>query len=44
MSKPVELIEELNRMVNRQFETPEFVHFLSVPVTRERARFFTTGR
>lgn len=41
MSKPVKLIEELNRMVNAQFEAPEFAHFLSVPLTRERARFFT---
>lgn len=41
MTKPVKLIEELNRMVNRQFETPEFVRFLSVRLTRERARFFT---
>lgn len=41
MSKPVKLIEELNRMVNEQFDTPEFVHFLSVPLNRARARFFT---
>jgi hypothetical protein len=41
MAKPIKLIEELNRMVNRQFETPEFVRFLTVPLTRERARFFT---
>jgi hypothetical protein len=41
MSKPIKLIEELNRMVNAQYETPEFRHFLSVPLTRERARFFT---
>jgi pyrroloquinoline quinone (PQQ) biosynthesis protein C len=41
MTRPLKLIEELNYMVNRQFETPEFVHFLSVPLTRERARFFT---
>lgn len=41
MDKPVKLIEDLNVMVNRQFETPEFVRFLSLPLTRERARFFT---
>ncbi len=40
MGKPLRLIEELNRMVNEQFGTPEFVHFLSVPLNRERARFF----
>jgi pyrroloquinoline quinone (PQQ) biosynthesis protein C len=37
----LKLIEELNRMVIRQFETPEFVRFLGLPLTRERARFFT---
>src|SRR5258706_4721622 len=41
MSKPVKLMEELNRMVNRQFETPEFVRFLGGRLNRERARFFT---
>jgi hypothetical protein len=30
----------LDRMVNEQFETPEFQYFLSVPLTRERARFY----
>jgi len=27
-------------MVNRQFETPEFVHFFAVPLTLPRARFY----
>lgn len=32
--------EELARMVNEQFETPEIKHFLSVPLTMVRARFY----
>jgi len=35
-----ELTATLNQMVNDQFETPEVKHFLSVPLTMERARFF----
>jgi hypothetical protein len=35
-----ELTATLNKMVNDQFETPEVKHFLSVPLTMERARFF----
>ena len=35
-----ELIAMLDKMVNDQFETPEVKHFLSVPLTRERGRFF----
>ena len=40
MGKPVKLIAELDRMVNEQFTTPEFVHFLSLPLSPARARFF----
>jgi Iron-containing redox enzyme len=40
MSLVTELREELDRMVNVQFETPEFVRFLSVKYTLNRARFF----
>jgi len=35
-----ELLDTLNRMVNEQFETPEFRQVLSVPLTRDRARFY----
>jgi hypothetical protein len=40
MSSFARLREDLNRMVNEQFDTPEFVHFLSVTLNRARARFF----
>jgi hypothetical protein len=40
MSIVQELTATLNKMVNDQFETPEVKHFLSVPLTMERARFF----
>jgi hypothetical protein len=40
MDSAAELLSTLDRMVNEQFETPEFQHFLSVPFTRERARFY----
>jgi len=30
----------LDEMVNRQFESPEFKYFLSVPLTMERARYY----
>ena len=42
MIKPEKLIQELNRMVNEQFATPEFRHFLGLPLNRNRARFFVT--
>ena len=42
MTTPVQLIAELNRMVNEQFTTPEFLHFLSLPLNPARARFFIT--
>ncbi len=32
---------ELNQLANAQFETPEFELFLTVPLTMERARFFS---
>lgn len=35
-----ELTSILDEMVNRQFETPEFRDFLSVPLTMERGRFY----
>jgi pyrroloquinoline quinone (PQQ) biosynthesis protein C len=35
------LIEELNEMTNAQFETPEFQHLLSVPLTLPRIRCYT---
>jgi hypothetical protein len=40
MSRLMQLREELDRMVNLQFETPEFVRFLFVKYTMNRARFF----
>ena len=40
MSLVKELTATLNKMVNDQFETPEVKHFLSVPLTMERGRFF----
>jgi hypothetical protein len=40
MSLLKELTVRLDRMVNDQFETPEFRHFLSVPLTMARGRFF----
>ncbi|MFQ5904414.1 MAG: iron-containing redox enzyme family protein [Candidatus Binatia bacterium] len=36
-----ELFATLNGMVNEQFESPQIKHFLSVPLTKERARFYT---
>jgi pyrroloquinoline quinone (PQQ) biosynthesis protein C len=36
------LRDELNRMVNRQFETPEFQRLLSIRFTLPRARFYIT--
>ncbi|HEX9446271.1 MAG TPA: iron-containing redox enzyme family protein [Candidatus Binatia bacterium] len=35
-----EIKEELNHMVNRQFESPEFNHFLNIKWTLPRARFY----
>ena len=32
---------ELTVLANAQFETPEFVHMFSLPLTMERARFFS---
>ena len=40
MGDVYDLQATLDRMVNEQFETPEFERFLSVPLTMERARFF----
>jgi len=40
MSNVEELRAELNRMVNRQFETPEFDHFLNIKWSLPRARFY----
>ena len=40
MSLLTELTAKLDRMVNDQFETPEFRHFLSVPLTMARGKFF----
>lgn len=40
MSIAEELTSTLDRMVNEQFETPEFRRFLSVPLTLERGRFY----
>ncbi|MCZ6626110.1 MAG: iron-containing redox enzyme family protein [Deltaproteobacteria bacterium] len=40
MGDVYDLQATLDRMVNEQFETPEFKRFLSVPLTMERARFF----
>lgn len=39
MSRLEELRAELDRMVNEQFETPEFVRFLSIRYNMKRARF-----
>jgi len=39
MSLAKQLREELDRMVNVQFETPEFIKFLSIKYTMPRARF-----
>ena len=39
MSHLNKLRDELDRMVNEQFETPEFVRFLSIQYTLNRARF-----
>lgn len=39
MSLAEQLREELDRMVNVQFETPEFIKFLSIKYTMPRARF-----
>ena len=38
MSLAKQLREELDRMVNVQFETPEFIKFLSIKYTMPRAR------
>lgn len=35
------LEQELTRLAQSQFETPEFERFFSVPLTMERARFFS---
>jgi hypothetical protein len=35
------LDQELTRLAQSQFETPEFERFFSVPLTLERARFFS---
>jgi len=40
MSIVRELTATLDKMVNDQFEAPEIKHFLSVPLTMERGRFF----
>lgn len=40
MSSSQELREELDRMVNEQFETPEFKRLLALPLTKNRARFY----
>jgi hypothetical protein len=40
MNELNELLQELNEMVNAQFETPEIRHFFAVPLTMERARFY----
>jgi hypothetical protein len=40
MSIVQELTATLDRIVNDQFDTPEFKHFFSVPLTLERARFY----
>jgi len=42
MSLPEALRKELDRMVNAQFETPEFRRFLSIRYTMNRARFLAT--
>ena len=39
MSRSEELRQELDRMVNTQFETPEFARFLSIRYNMNRARF-----
>ena len=40
MSIVAELTATLDKIVNDQFETPEIKHFLSVPLTKERAGFY----
>jgi pyrroloquinoline quinone (PQQ) biosynthesis protein C len=40
MSVVKELISTLNRMVNDQFESPEFTQLFSLPLTMERGRFY----
>jgi len=40
MSIVNELTATLDKMVNDQFESPEFKHLLSVPLTLERGRFY----
>ena len=35
------LVDELNRLANAQFESPEFRHLLALPLTVPRARCYT---
>ena len=40
LSTTTDLIHGLNEMTNAQFETPEFRHLLSLPITPARARCY----
>src|SRR5712692_2747472 len=40
MEEVREVLKTLNRMVNEQFETPEFRRVLKLPLTKNRGRFF----
>jgi len=40
MNRVDELKATLDRMVNDQFDSPEFKSFFSVPLTLDRARFY----
>ena len=40
MSLLKELTDELDRMCNAQFDSTEFKHLLSLPLTMKRAQFY----
>ena len=44
LSTTTDLLHELNEMTNAQFETPEFRHLLSLPITPARARCYVLHR
>jgi len=41
VASTVALVDELNRMANAQFDSPEFRHLLTLPLTVARARCYT---
>src|SRR4051812_30206342 len=44
LSTPVDLVRELDRLTIAHFETPEFRHLLSVPITLARAQCYVLHR